>query len=264
MIQIAGVFINTSTHLLYVLHMHKNDQLIPFFNKESQKVEVEHTEKITQAVTWAERMQQTETEKLREQKHDTADVVTKRFQELDPGDKNPDSRMRQENEECVESEVGKLHMPQREEGVGVTKTSAEETGFTAQKSDSLVQKNIAPEAFEGGVSPQTTTSRLSTNVKNIPLVLYKKICLMLNGLKDVSFHDFRMLGKLMKIDRDCIWSSVQKQNPTHEILTLWCQGTPEPTVGKLIEILKHKDLQSLQRMDVVKILEKWIQTGDPK
>ena len=239
--------------------MHKNDQFIFFFIKESQKVGVEHTE-ITQAVTWTERMQQTETEKLREQKHDTADVVTKRFQKLDPGDKNPDSRMGQENEECVESEVDKLHMPQREEAVGVTKTSVEETGVTDQKSDSLVQKNIAHDAFDGGVSPQTTTSRLSSNVENIPLVLYKRICLMLNGLKDVSL----MLGKLMKIDRDCIRSSAQKQNPTHEILTLWYQRTPEPTVGKLIEILKHKDLQSLQSMEVVKILENWVQNGDSK
>ena len=84
---------------------------------------------------------------------------------------------------------------------------------------------------------------------------------MLNGLKDVSFNDFRMLGKLMKLDQDCIWSSVQAQNPTNEILTLWYQGTPEPTVGKLIEILKHKDLQ---RMDVVEILENWVENGDSK
>ena len=223
---------------------------------------VEHTEKITQAVTCTERrMQQTEIEKLREQEHDTVDDVTKRVQELDLGDKNPDSRMGQENEECVGSEVDKLHMPQREEGVGVTKTTVKETCVTDQKSDSLAQKNIAHDAFDGGVSPQTTPSRLSTNVENIPLVLHRKICLMLNGLKDVSFNDFRMLGKLMKLDQDCIWSSAQAQNPTNEILTLWYKGTPEPTVGKLIGILKHKDLQ---RMDVVEILENWVENGDSK
>ena len=172
--------------------------------------------------------------------------------------------MGQENEECVESEVDKLHMPQREEGVGVTKTSVKETCFTDQKSDSLAQKNIAHDAFDGGVDQQATTSRLSTNVENIPLVLHKKICSMLNGLKDVSFNYFRMFGKLMKIDQDLIWSSALARNPTYEILTLWYQGTPEPTVGKLIEILKHKDLQSLQRMDVVEILENWIENGDSK
>ena len=245
--------------------MYKNDQFIPFINKESQKLGVEHTEKTTQAETCTERrMQQREIEKLREQEHDTVDDVTKRVQELDLGDKNPDSRMGQENEECVESEVDKLYMPQREEGVGVTKTSVKETCVTDQKFDSLAQKNIAHDAFDGGVSPQTTPSRLSTNVENIPLVLHKKICLMQNGLKDVSFNDFRMLGKLMKLDQDCIWSSAQAQNPTHEILKLWYQGTPEPTVGKLIEILKHKDLQSLQTMDVVEILENWVENEDSK
>ena len=224
-----------------------------FFNKESQKVGVEHTEKITQAVTYAEsRMQQLEIKNSREQEHDT----------VDEGDKNPDSRMGQENEECVESEVDKLRMPHQEEGVGVTKTSVEETGVTDQKSDSMAQKNIVHDAVDGGVSPQTKRSRLSTNVKNIPYALLSKICLKLNTSSGFFFNDFRTLGDLMKIERDFIECAHQRNsNPTHEILTRWWQTTREPTVEKLIKMLEDKDMQ---RMDVVEILEDWVEKGDSK
>ena len=215
---------------------------------------VEHTEKITQAVTYAEsKIQQLEITNLREQEHDT----------VDEGDKNPDSRMGQENEECVETEVDKLHMPQQEQGIGVTRTSVEETGVTDQKSDSLAQKNIAHDAVDGGVSPQTKRSRLSTSVKNIPYALLRKICLKLNTSSDLYFNDFRMLGDLMKIERDFIESCAHQRNsnPTHEILMHWCQTTREPTVEKLIKMLEDKDMQ---RMDVVEILEDWVEKGDSK
>ena len=235
--------------------MYKNDQFIPFFfYKESQKVGVEHAEKITQAMKYAESgMQQLEIKNLGEQEHDT----------VDEGDKNPDRRMGQENEECVESEVDKLHMPQQEEGSGVTKASVEETGITDQKTDSLAQKNIAHDAVDGGVSTQTKRSRLSTNVKNIPYALLVRICLKLNKTSDVLFNDFRMLGELMEIDRDYIefCAEPRNSNPTHKILTHWWQTTREPTVEKLIEMLKN---EHMQRMDVVEILEDWVEKGDSK
>ena len=225
-----------------------------FFNKDSQKVGVEHTEKITQAVTYAEsRMQQLEIKNLREQEHDT----------VDEGDENPDSRMGQENEKCVESEVDKLHMPHQEEGVGVIKTSVKGAGVTDQKYDSFAQKNIAHHADDGGVSPQTKRSRLSTNVKSIPYALLGRICLKLNTTSDLLFNDFRMLGELMEIDRDYIEFCAQPRNPnpTHQILRRWCRKTREPTVEKLIEMLKN---EYMQRMDVVEILEDWVEKGDSK
>ena len=225
-----------------------------FFNKESQKVGVEHTEKTTQAVKYAESgMQQLEIKNLLEQEHDT----------VDEGDKNPDSRMGQENEECVESEVDKLHMPHQEEGIGVTKTSVEETGVTDQKSDSLAQKNIAHDAVDAGIGPQTKRSRLSTNVKNIPYALLGRICLKLNTTSDLHFNDFRMLGELMEIERDYIEFCAQPRNsnPTHKILTRWWQTTREPTVEKLIEMLKN---EYMHRMDVVEILEDWVEKGYSK
>ena len=240
------------------MHMYKNDQLfIPFFNKESQKVGAEHTE------CTENRMQQLEVKDLRKQEHDTADDVTNRLQELDLGDKNPDGRMGQENEEYVESVVDKARMPQQEEVVGVTKTSVEETGVTDQKSDSLAQKNIACDAVDGGVSLQTKSLRLSTKVDNIPYPLLRDICSKLNTLSCDGFSDFQILGERMEIKRNFIEICAQPRNlnPTYEILKHWCQKTREPTVGKLIEILKHKDLQ---RMDVVQTLENWVEHGDSK
>ena len=215
---------------------------------------VGHTEEITQAVKYAEsRMQQLEIKNLGEQEHET----------VDKRDKNPESRMGQENEECVETEVDKLHVPQQEEGIGATKTSVEETGVIDQESDSLAQKNIAHDAVDGGVCPQTKRSRLSTNVKNIPYAVLGKICLKLNTLDDLYFKDFRMLGELMGIERDFIECCEQQRNsnPTHKILTHWWKTTREPTVEKLIEILENKDMK---RMDVVKILEDWVKKGDSK
>ena len=178
----------------------------------------------------------------------------------DERDKNPDTRLVQENEECVESEVDKLHMSQQKEGIGGTKTIVEETGVTDQKSDSLAQKNIAHDAVDGGVGPQTKRSRLSTNVKNIPYALLCRICLKLNTTSDLLFNDFRMLGELMQIDRDYIEFCAQPRNsnPTHKILTRWWQTTREPTVEKLIEMLKN---EHMQRMDVVEILQNWVEHG---
>ena len=234
--------------------MHKTDHFF-FFNKESQKVGVEHTEKITQAVTYAEsRMQQIEIKNLREQEHDT----------VDEGDENPDRRMGQENEKCVEPEVDKLHMPHQEEGVDVIKTSVKGAGVTDQKYNSFAQKNIAQEhADDGGVSPQTKRSRLSTKVNNVPYALLGRICLKLNTSRDLYFNDFRMLGELMEIERDFIEFCAQPRNsnPTHQILTHWWKTTREPTVEKLIEMLKN---EHMQRMDVVEILEDWVEKGDSK
>ena len=186
------------------------------------------------------------------QEHDT----------VDEEDKNTDRRMGQENEECVESEVDKLHMPQQEEGSGVTKASVEETGITDQKSKSLAQKNIAHDAVDGGVSPQTKRSRLSTNVKNIPHALLGRIRLKLNT-SDLHFNDFRMLGELMEIERDYIefCAQLRNSNLTHQILTRWWQTTREPTVEKLIEMLKN---EYMHRMDVVEILEDWVEKGYSK
>ena len=67
----------------------------------------------------------------------------------------------------------------------------------------------------------------------------------------------------MEIDRDYIefCAELRNSNPTHKILTHWWQTTQEPTVEKLIEMLKNKHMQ---RMDVVKILEDWVEERDSK
>ena len=224
-----------------------------FFNKESQKVGVKYTEKITPAVTFPEnRMQQIEIKSLYAFKQE----ITKRVQGLDMADKNPDSRMGQENEECFESEADKPRRPQQEEGVGVTKTSVEETGVTDQKSEFLEQENVAGDTVDAGAR-----SRFSVNVRDIPFSLESSICKKLNLRDDVHFRDFRILGELMEFDRDTIESLAQERNPTSELFKLWCSSTRQATVGKLIGLLKH---EVLQRMDVVEILEKWAEEKDSK
>ena len=220
---------------------------------------VEHTEKITQAVTFSEnRMQQIEIKSLYacNQEHGTADDVTKRVQGLDMADKNPDSRMGQENEECFEFEADKRHRPQQEEGIGVTKTSVEETGVTDQKSEFLEQENVAGDTVDAG-----TRSRFLFNFRDIPFSLESRVCKKLNLRDDVHFRDFRILGELMGFNRDTIESLAQERNPTSELFKLWCSSTRQATVGNLIGLLKH---EVLQRMDVVEILEKWVEEKDSK
>ena len=95
---------------------------------------------------------------------------------------------------------------------------------------------------------------LSASVKRIPLSVHGRICVMLNVKRDVKFDDFRMLAEKVGLDKDETDFIAQRENPTDEILKTWSKK-PEATVGKLIEILKGKDLE---RMDVVKVLEDWV------
>lgn len=77
---------------------------------------------------------------------------------------------------------------------------------------------------------------------------------MLNVKRDVRFDDFRMLAEKVGLDRDETNFVEQLKDPTDEILKTWSKKS-EATVGKLIEILKGEDLE---RMDVVKILQDWV------
>ena len=77
----------------------------------------------------------------------------------------------------------------------------------------------------------------------------------LNVIRNVRFDDFRMLAEKVGLTRDEINFVGQLENPTDEIMKMWSSNPDEATVAKLIELLKQKDLG---RMDVVKILEDWV------
>ena len=123
-------------------------------------------------------------------------------------------------------------------------------------STSESKQKMAADVVDAGVkqSGNQVNARLSTSVKGIPLSVYGRICVMLNVKRHVKFDDFRMLAEKVGLDKDETNFIAQTENPTDEILKTWSKK-PEATVGKLIEILKGKDLD---RMDVVKVLEDWV------
>lgn len=96
--------------------------------------------------------------------------------------------------------------------------------------------------------------RLSTMLAKLPLKLHAQLCMMLNVKRDLKFDDFRMLAEKVGFDRDFIRAIEQVTNPTDVILQNWSSSS-EATVGNLIELLKGEDLG---RMDVVAILEDWV------
>ena len=96
--------------------------------------------------------------------------------------------------------------------------------------------------------------RLSTKVKEIPLTVFSQVCGKLN-VKQMGFNDFRMLAEKVGLKRYETDNIDQRYaNPTEEIVNVWSQKG-QATVAKLIEWLKE---DSFQRIDVVEILEDWV------
>ncbi|XP_078349581.1 uncharacterized protein LOC144634481 isoform X2 [Oculina patagonica] len=130
----------------------------------------------------------------------------------------------------------------------------QEASLLHENSASKTNENVKCDVVDGGVkqSASQVQTRLSTNVKEIPLRVYSRVCKMLNGKRE-RFDDFRMLAEKVGLTRVCV---EQLKNPTHEILKIWSwKNENEATVGKLIEFLKEKDLK---RWDVVKVLKVWV------
>ena len=103
-------------------------------------------------------------------------------------------------------------------------------------------------------------TRSSTRVTDIPYSIYGKVCLKLNTKDNMNFKDFRLLGEKMGFSKEetrKLEQESESPNPTAQLLEMWCkQPNSESTVRKLIELLKEEDLG---RMDVVKIIEDWVQ-----
>ena len=136
------------------------------------------------------------------------------------------------------------------------KGAVENTLNIMQHSTSETKQKITADVVDARVNQNGSqvNAWLSTSVKRIPLSVHGRICVMLNVKRDVKFDDFRMLAEKVGLDKDETNFIAQRENPTDEILKTWSKK-PEATVGKLIEILKGKDLE---RMDVLKVLEDWV------
>ncbi|XP_067049599.1 uncharacterized protein [Acropora muricata] len=105
------------------------------------------------------------------------------------------------------------------------------------------------------------SSRLSTDVLDIPGYVYRTVCIKLNSKDEISFNDYRMLCEDLGYDATVARGLEQPttSNPTDELLWDWSKrDADKATVEKLIDLLKDEDLK---RMDVVKILEGWVQKG---
>lgn len=132
----------------------------------------------------------------------------------------------------------------------------QDAGLSERNFTSETKGKMTDDVVDAGVKQigSQVNTRLSISVKRIPLRVYRRVCLMLNVKRDVRFDDFRMLAEKVGLDRDETNFVEQLKDPTDEILKTWSKKS-EATVGKLIEILKGEDLE---RMDVVKILQDWV------
>lgn len=132
----------------------------------------------------------------------------------------------------------------------------QDVSLSEGQSTSETKQKMKDDVVDAGVNQNGSqvNARLSASVKGIPLSVYRRICMMLNVKRVVKFDDFRMLAEKVGLDKDETDFIAQQENPTEEILKTWSKK-PEATVGKLIEILKGKDLE---RMDVVKVIEDWV------
>ncbi|XP_068700046.1 uncharacterized protein [Montipora foliosa] len=103
------------------------------------------------------------------------------------------------------------------------------------------------------------SSRLSTNVLDIHGSVYRTVCIKLNSKDEMFFNDYRMLCEDLGYNETVARGLEQPttSNPTDELLWNWStRDADKATVGKLIDLLKDEDLN---RMDVVEILEGWVQ-----
>ena len=97
--------------------------------------------------------------------------------------------------------------------------------------------------------------RLDVLVRNLPYRIYSKVCMQLDVKRDF-FDDFRMLAERLGMDRDYIRLLEQSKNPTHSVFS---SGTVTLTTDSLI-----KALHRIERFDVAKLLEDWVQEQDMK
>ena len=111
------------------------------------------------------------------------------------------------------------------------------------------------DVVDAGSTYQDPTSKLLMPVTKLPYGIRAQICLKLDIRDDLHFRDFRLLGEKMGFNKDVTRNLEQRRYATDELLQLWSTTSSKATVGCLIEMLKEKDFD---RSDVVEVLEKWV------
>jgi len=108
---------------------------------------------------------------------------------------------------------------------------------------------------DAGSTYQDPTSKLLMPVTKLPYGIRGQICIKLDIRDDLHFRDFRLLGEKMGFSKDLTRNLEQRRYATDELLQLWGTTSSKATVGCLIEMLKEKDFD---RSDVVEVLENWV------
>ena len=111
------------------------------------------------------------------------------------------------------------------------------------------------DVVDAGSTYQEPTSKLLMPVAQLPYGILGLVCLKLDIKDDLHFRDFRLLGEKMGFSKDVTRNLEQRLNATKQLLQLWSTTSSKATVGRLIEMLKEKDFD---RSDVVEVLENWV------
>lgn len=96
--------------------------------------------------------------------------------------------------------------------------------------------------------------RIKIKVRQLPVEVYRKICMKLSVKRNITFDDFRMVAEMLGLDRDTMEFLAQQSNPAD---VMFSQFGRNLMAYQLIEIL-HK----IERFDVAAVLEEWVETGN--
>ena len=98
--------------------------------------------------------------------------------------------------------------------------------------------------------------RIEIKVTELPVEVYRKICMKLSVKRNITFDDFRMVAEMLGLDRDTMEFLGQQSNPAE---VMFSQFGRNLMVFQLIKIL-----HDIERFDVAAVLEEWVKTGKVK
>ena len=139
----------------------------------------------------------------------------------------------------------------------VSHAAAKDVNKKRSEFDQVDSEGAALDGVNDGELKRDQTGQL-VKVQDIHFSVLSKICKKLNNKDELSFADFRLLGKKMGFDKDLIKDLELKINPTYELLQMW-HSNPNSTVENLLMILKDDEMG---RWDVATILEDWLKKKD--
>ena len=102
--------------------------------------------------------------------------------------------------------------------------------------------------------PFSEEEKIAIKVRQLPVEVYRKICMKLSVKRNITFDDFRMVAEKLGMDRDTMEFLGQQSNPAD---IMFSQFGRNLQVDGLIRILHE-----MERFDVAAVLEDWVETGN--